>query len=81
MGGAAFRVKSNKVKEKMESMGKIKILEKDEARGTVSVRMHAYKSCIVARGGHVGIWVPSSQGTEVNMISFVNHGAHKREGS
>ena len=41
LGGVAFRVTSNKVKEKMKSMGKIKIVEKDEARGTVSVRMHA----------------------------------------
>lgn len=51
----AFRVTWNKVKEKMESMGKSKVVEKDEARSIVSIRMHTQRCCVVDRRGH--IWI------------------------
>ena len=51
----AFRVTWNKVKEKMESMEKSKVVEKDEARSIVSIRMHTQRCCVVDRRGH--IWI------------------------
>lgn len=62
--GRAFRVLSDKVKEKIKGVGKIRV-EQDEARSIVTVRMHAQKSymCIIARGCTFvsGLLVPSVQ--------------------